>query len=63
MVKQGVEEIPTCLHVINYFQINGSFCSVFVLAEPVATVGSFVTFRHVKNRENEFFLAFGVLVF
>ena len=58
-----MEEILTCLQVINYFQINGSSCSVFVIAQPVATVCPIVTFRDVKNREDEFFLAFGVRVF
>ena len=61
--KTGIKEIPTCLHVIKYFQINGSFCSVFVITEPVATVCPLVTFRYVKNGEDEFFLAFGVRVF
>ena len=61
--KTGVKEIPTCLHVIKYFQINGSFCRVFVIAEPVATVRPLVKFRHVKNGEDEFFLAFAVRVF
>ena len=61
--KTGIKEIPTCLHVIKYFQINGSFCSVFVIAEPVATVCPLVKFRHVKNGEDEFFLAFAVRVF
>ena len=47
----------------NNFQINGGACSAFVLAEPVATVFPFVTFRNVKNREDEFFLAFALRVF
>ena len=61
--ETGIEKIPTCLQVIDYFQFNGSFCSVFVLAEPVATVCPFITFRYVKNGEDEFFLAVGVRVF
>ena len=61
--KTGIKEIPTRLYVINYFQIDGSFCSVFVIAEPVATVCALVTSRYVKNGEDKFFLAFGVRVF
>ena len=63
MVKQELRTIPTCRRLINYYQINGSSCRVFVLAEPVATVCPLITFRYVKNREDEFFLAFGVRVF
>ena len=61
--KTGIKEIPTRLHAINYFQINGSFYRVFAIAEPVATVCPLVTFRHVKNGEDEFFQAFAFRVF
>ena len=63
MVKQELRTIPTYRWLINYYQINGSSCRVFVLAEPVATVCPLITFRYVKNKEDEFFLAFGVRVF
>ena len=59
----GIKEFPTCPYVINYFQISGSSCRVFVIAEPVATVRPLVKFRHVKNGEDEVFLAFAVRVF
>ena len=61
--ETGIKDIPTCLQLIIDFQINGNFNSVFGLAEPVATVCPLVTFRYVKNIEDEFFPAFGVRVF
>ena len=61
--ETGIKDIPTCLQLIIDFQINGNFYRVLVLAEQVATVCPLITFRHVKNREDEFFQAFGVRVF
>ena len=50
-------KVLTCRQVIKYFQVNGSFCSVFVLTKAMATVASSVIFRNVKNREDVLYLA------
>ena len=55
--------LPTCWLWIRYFEINGSSCSVFVLAVPMATVCPLVSFRHIEYRQNEFFFTFGVCIF
>jgi len=52
----------TCLWFIYYLQVNGSFHRPSVLALPMAAVCSLVVFRHVKNREDEFFLAFALSI-